>query len=102
MIFQKSLYTLKSVHNGLIGRTMPAEEKQNQELLQSFKEENTLLNLANVSAKELEHEVNCLQGKLEQVMLQKFLKQKPQEAKKPTKDLLRLFYEEFGKLEGSA
>jgi len=44
---------------------MPVEEKQNKDLLQSFKEENTLLNLANVTAKEVEQEVNCMQDNLE-------------------------------------
>jgi hypothetical protein len=45
-----------------------------------------------VSSEELEQEVKILQGNLEQVMLQKFLKQKPQEGKRTTKDLLNAFY----------
>lgn len=73
---------------------MQVDEKQNQDLIKSFKEENTLLNLANVSSEELEQEVKILQGNLEQVMLQKFLKQKPQEGKRTTKDLLNAFYQQ--------
>jgi hypothetical protein len=54
IIFQKSLSSLKAVHSELIGKTILVDQKQNQALIKSFKEENTLLNLANVSSAELE------------------------------------------------
>lgn len=65
VVFQKSLTSLKTIHNEILGKTMPQAERQNKDLVQSFKEENTLLNLANVSAEELSREVDSIQGNLE-------------------------------------
>jgi hypothetical protein len=43
--------------------------------------------------------VKILQGNLEQIMLQKFLRQKPEEVKLPPKELLNAFYLQLALME---